>query len=63
MATIRKQYKGFKIRIKRTDSGNYAYTIKDIPVKDLADTAENAHCFAMDDIEDYLQAKNTKETF
>lgn len=58
MATIRKQYKKFKINIKKTDSGNYAYTVKDTTIKDLADTAENAVCFAMDDIEDYLQAKN-----
>jgi hypothetical protein len=57
MATIRKQYKGFKINIKKTDSGNYEYSVKDTTIKDLADTSDNAVCFAMDDIEDYLQAK------
>jgi hypothetical protein len=57
MWRTRKQYKNFKISIKAIDGGRFTYAVKDTDIKGSADNSNYAYCFAVDDIEEFINKK------
>jgi len=60
MATIRKQYKGFKIRfnvVKYLTYYNYRYSVTGTDIKGEQSNLDDAWTCALEDIEDYIEKK------
>jgi len=63
MAVIRKQHRNFKIRVTSKYEypfSTYYYKVTGTEIKGTATSANDAICFAMDDIEDHFRAMSTK---
>jgi hypothetical protein len=60
MATIRKQYRGFKIRINSEHDYPhtfYRYSVSGTDIKGRECTIDDAYTCALEDIEEYLKSK------